>query len=252
MIKPEVYQVSQKIVVAGCHVEYYKYEKPYYVGFPRLFTMGKKFRKPNKDQELIRADNVRRARQKIRRLINSNPDMLKFMTLTFDKNKVSINTTDLAETNKLFNLFIKRLTRIYPDLKYIAVPEFQKKSKQVHYHLLTNIKPYISNDDLANNVWQYGFAWLRKTYNIDNLGAYICKYLSKEIFDKRYFKKKKYFYSVNLLKPVIIDYLIEVKDFIKNTGLFNIKPLFSFNVLTEYLGEVYYYRYRVDNLKVAT
>lgn len=248
----DCYAVSQKLVISGNIVERYSYEKPYFVGFPRIRHF-KQFDSPPKfrDQVVIRDDNVRRARQKIRRLINCNPDLEKFMTLTFDINKVTGDITNLDIANNYFNIFIKRLKRVYPDLKYIAVPEFQKKGR-IHYHLLTNIKEYISNDYLADELWTYGFAWLRKTYNVDNLGAYVCKYLSKEIFDKRYFRKKKFFYSLNLLKPVIIDKLNEVKEFL-GFHFFNLLETCHFDCLTDFLGQVYYYRYKMSiDIKVAT
>lgn len=247
MYKPEVYPVYQKIVVSGDYVERYQYEKPYHVGFPALRSLHTRLRSKTRDQELIRSDNVRRARQKIRRLINANPDLKKFMTLTF-----SSDVIDIPEGNKLFDAFIKRLKRLYPNLKYIAVPEFQKKSKRLHYHLLTNITEYISNDFLADELWQNGFAWLRSVYKIDNLGAYLSKYLSKEIFDKRYFKKKKFLYSLNLCKPIVLDYIVHVNKFLYNNYIDLIKPSFEGEFLTDFLGKVYYCRYKLDNVKVET
>lgn len=247
MTKPEVYPVYQKVVVSGPFVEYYQYEKPYHIGFPRLFRLKPSVRAKKPLQEVIRADNVRRARQKVRRLINANSDLKKFMTLTFNSPVV-----DLPEGNKLFDIFIKRLRRLYPDLKYIAVPEFQKKSKRLHYHLLTNIKDYISNDYLTDILWQNGWSWLRNTYNIDNLGAYLSKYLTKEIFDSRYFRKKKFLYSSNLLKPIVLDYVREVKDFLFNNYIRFIKPDFEATFLTDFLGEVYYSRYKLNSIKVET
>jgi len=229
------YSVAEKFIVSGAVLEHYSYEKPYFVGFPRIRSFKPVFRAIRRDQVCIRDDNVRRTRQKIRRLVNSNQDLLKFMTLTFKEN------VSLEVGNKHFDIFIKRLRRLYPSLKYIAIPEFQKRGA-IHYHLLTNI-PYIKNDDLAS-LWGVGFAWLRKIDNIDNLGAYVCKYLGKANFDKRYFKKKKFFYSLNLLKPIILDKIEDVKAFI-SSGLFNcFKKVFSFVNFTDFLGSVSYTQYK--------
>lgn len=240
MTTDNVYSVSEKLVVSGDFVEHYQYEKTYFVGFPRLFTPKRVFKSKMTPQERIRADNVRRTRQKVRRLINANKDLNKFMTLTFNSPVV-----DLSTGNQLFDVFIKRLRRLYPDLKYIAVPEFQKKSKRLHYHLLTNIKEYISNDYLADNLWRNGHAWLRETYNIDNLGAYISKYLSKEIFDDRYFKKRKFLYSFNLLKPIVIDKFTEVKRFLSNGFTYFYDKIYSKTIDSDFLGAIEYNQYKL-------
>jgi len=239
MTTDRVYSVSEKLVISGDFVEHYQYEKNYFVGFPRLFSPTRFLRAKTTPQERIRADNVRRTRQKVRRLINSNKDLLKFMTLTFDDPVI-----DLASGNKLFDVFIKKMRRLYPDLKYIAVPEFQKKSKKLHYHLLTNIKEYISNDYLADELWQNGYAWLRETYNIDNLGAYVSKYLSKEIFDERYFKKRKFLYSFNLLKPIIIDKFKEVKRVLNSGFDYFYNKIFDKTIDSDFLGVIQYKQYK--------
>lgn len=120
--EPEVYEVSKKMVISGDHIEIYEYEKSYYKGFPRLFRPVKFISsKPKPSQEVVRADNVRRAKQKIRRLVNCNEkEFTKLMTLTF-----SDNITDLSVANKKLDIFFKRLKRLFPKLKYVAVPEFQ-------------------------------------------------------------------------------------------------------------------------------
>lgn len=238
----EPHTVSQKIVISGQYVEHYNYENPYYVGYPRLRSNRLASRsRVRLQQEQIRDDNVRRTRTKIRRLVNCNQDLVKFMTLTFN-----ISVKDLNEANPYFQNFVKKLRRRYKDFKYICVPEFQPKSQRVHYHLLCNI-PYIDNNELTQ-LWGNGFTFIRMIDNVDNLGAYICKYLGKANFDTRYFKKQKFFYSLNLLKPIIIDDLEKVIHIINNLpteiGIF-LYRLTTFDFYTKYLGNIQYKQYKL-------
>lgn len=265
------YQVSQKLIISGSHIESYEYEKPYWVGYPRLRSSFSQFKRPVAPQESLRDDNVRRTRIKIRRLVNSNNDLEKFALLTFDEKRFSSpsDIVNLEQTNILFNQFIKRLTRytrsVYGiSFKYLAVPEFQgdyyfrtgiKKEfgGAVHYHFLCNL-PYISQSSLEK-IWTHGIAKIRKIDNIDNVGAYICKYLGKQNFDTRYFRKRKFFYSFNLLKPLVVDKLCDVIEILENlplkTPIF-VKQVFSFSFFTKYLGVIKYNQYKLSEfLKVA-
>ena len=239
---PEVYAVKQKIVVSGKFVEVYQYEKPYFKGFPRLMSKYPKKKKKSslKSVPELRADNIRRSAQKIRRLVNSNEkDFNKMLTLTF-----SDNLQDLKQANKKLDIFLKKLRRMFPYLKYIAVPEFQGRGA-IHYHILLNIKSYISNDDIAK-IWGNGWAWWKKIYNIDNLGAYISKYLTKGAINNKYFNQKKFFSSKNLFIPLVFDYFLNVNKLIKRIKLLNIKPKFDFEVLTDFLGMVKYKQFIIN------
>lgn len=236
---PLPYQVSEKLVISGNVVEHYQYEKPYWVGFPVARSFRVRVRTRKKEQSSIRDDNVRRAKQKIRRLINCNSDLDRFFTITF-----ADNVTDLDIANKEFNKFIKRVNRLFPSFKYLAVPEFQKRGA-VHYHLLCNL-PFIDVNKLTD-LWGNGFCFLRKIDKVDNVGAYVCKYLSKEIFDKRYFRKRKFFYSLNLLRPVVVDNLKDVKSILANIPLKFVKKFFSFSVCSDWLGMVQYRQMKLLN-----
>ena len=178
-----------------------------------MYQYKKEQAEENEKQKQKTDFSMHRTRTSIRRLTNSNPQLDKFLTLTFAE-----STTDLVEANKLFHLAMKRIIHANPDFAYIAVVEFQKdvdyygKKKEhggsVHYHLLCNIKTIIKRDRFEwerwfqNRYWKYGFVKVKDIASVDNMGAYLCKYLSKEMFDKRMFRKKKLFCSRNLNKPV--------------------------------------------------
>lgn len=238
-VPPVAYAVKEKVVISGRYVETYKYEVPYYVGFPRLRRLKPFVSVRKADKNKLRADNIRRTKQKIRRLVNSNEKFFKkFITLTYSE-----NCQDLEKANKDFNNFIKRLRRIYPDLKYIAVPEFQKRGA-VHYHVLCNISDFIHNDEFAK-IWTHGFVKLSHVFKVDNLGAYLVKYLQKDICDDRYFTKNKYFFSKNLLVPVIIDYFKNVDYVLQKVSKMAHKLIFEQNICSDFLGMIYYKQLKV-------
>jgi len=226
-----------KIIKSGKQIEVYEYKTKNIVrGYTRRKRQPKKeikriitnqekveqldmyqFKKEQQEKEEQQKQktnfSMHRTRSNIRRLTNSNAQLDKFLTLTFAE-----STTDLKEANKLFHLAMKRVIHAKPDFAYIAVVEFQKdvdyygKKKEhggsVHYHLLCNIKTIIKRDGFEwerwfqNRYWKYGFVKVKDITKVDNIGAYLCKYLSKEMFDKRMFRKKKFFCSRNLHKPV--------------------------------------------------
>ncbi len=68
---------------------------------------------------------------------------------------------------------------------------------------------YIKQRDLEK-IWGNGFVWIRnlltanKGKSVDNVGAYIVKYMNKNNIDKRLMGKKAYFTSRNLVRPEIV------------------------------------------------
>ena len=120
--------------------------------------------------EVMRDFSLRRTRSRIVRLINANPDLKVFITLTFDSDVPS-----LVEANPIFKKFIKRLKRKRPNLKYIAIPEFQSDNDYygqpkpnggaVHYHLLVNFE--MASDELKA-IWQNGFVKINRIKLLKN------------------------------------------------------------------------------------
>ena len=134
-----------------------------------------------------------------------------FITLTF-----SDNITDLTYANNKFHNWVSNVRKIKNDFKYVAVPEFQKRGA-VHYHILSNLgisdKEIILKQKLKTGnaikcdqlydvrYWSYGFArvdFIKNDYK--KIYSYICKYMTKDI-DDRLFGKKRYFFSQNLNQP---------------------------------------------------
>lgn len=206
--------------------------------------------------------SISRTRTNIRRLTNANPHLRKFLTLTFAE-----STTELLEANRLFNTAMKRILRAKPAFEYIAVVEFQKdidyygnkkeKGGSVHYHLLCNIvlpdnvDTFAWERRFAMKYWKNGFVKIREVNTVTNMGAYFCKYLGKDMFDKRMFGKKKFFCSRQLNKPVemtggkAINFF---NRFVKPT----LKPIFEKTFTSEYTGRVEYsaYSLKADPVKI--
>jgi len=235
-----------KLIISGKKVELYQYESYIHVG--KKIKNKKKSKRRTKEEimkeikkndnkafqvEVMRDFSLRRTRSRIVRLIDSNPDLKVFITLTF-----ADNITELKEANLVFNKFIKRLKRKTNNLKYIAVPEFQKRGA-VHYHLLVNFE--MRQQELSD-LWQQGFVQINRVKHINHLGLYISKYISKNLFDIRYFGMRKILASKNLEQPIVITALKEIKEFICN-AIGNIPPVFEKKYRSDWLGIIHYRLY---------
>jgi hypothetical protein len=199
-----------KIIISGSFIEEYIYQNEIILG-RKAVRRKKRKNKPRDEQTEMRSGALRRTRMTIMRLVNSNPDFITFLTLTFDENKFE-NKKDITEFEKcnyLFMTFIQRLKYNFLGIKYLAVPEFQgdyyfrtniKKEfgGAIHYHLLLN---QMVDTKKIEKVWRHGFVKINKIKSINNVGLYVSKYLSKESFNRKYFGKKKFFYSRNLNRP---------------------------------------------------
>ena len=193
--------------------------------------------------------SLSRTRNEMRRKINANPELLTFLTLTFRE-----NITEVKEANKIFNRFIVRMRKQRPDFKYIAVIEFQKRGA-VHYHLLCDLdiseltskyKTRAYERYFSKNHWKKGFIKVKPADHVDNMGAYFCKYLSKDMFNERMFRKKKYFCSQNLNKPVVLKG--EKARFLLDKYLPETKLLFQKEMESQWVGRIEYKNYKIDDV----
>lgn len=154
----------------------------------------------NKEENYRNTQKSRR--EAVRNLCTTNFDSTsKFVTLTF-KDGLSFNITDVKSCNAAFNLFIKRLKYRYSELRYLAVIEFQDANGRgaVHYHMICNL-PFVKKSELQK-IWGNGFVKINAIDKVDNVGAYISKYMAKDLDDTRLQGLKAYQYSRSLRKPV--------------------------------------------------
>ena len=54
-------------------------------------------------------------------------------------------------------------------------------------------------------IWKNGFVWIKNISNVDNLGAYVTKYMSKDNADERLVGNRCYFTSQGLQEPTTIE-----------------------------------------------
>lgn len=227
--------ILRKLTIAGNIYELKEFEMP--------VILGKKHRRKGRANSAFTSAETKienqkkkasRARRNVRMTANSNPDLDKFLTLTYKD-----NVTDIDRARKDFDRFLKRLKHyLCKDLKYIVVIEFQKRGA-IHFHLLCNL-PFVNVDELAQ-IWGFGFVRINRIDNVDNVGAYITKYMTKENIDERLAGKKCYSMSRNLKKPVV------VTDYITRSGYSEIDNILqgiapvrthTCEYETEYFGKV--------------
>lgn len=129
-----------------------------------------------------------------------------FLTLTFNEDIKDIKTANRKFSEFMQNYNYRLFKKKEKILQYIAVPEFQPNSGRIHYHIIIFNLPYSNkNYDIARDVWGHGYIWMKAVYRgtTHNIAKYLTKYLTKALDDKRFFKKRKYFPSVKLLKPIV-------------------------------------------------
>lgn len=186
-------------MVSGTIVEIYEYEKPVLSGY-HTERPGRSNTADEEEKKQNRALTMQRASREVRRLINTNMSSIsKFITLTFKE-----NVQDIDYANNEFKKFIKRLNRyIGVKVSYVAVVEYQKRGA-IHYHCVMFNVPYIANSALKD-LWGNGFVRINQITQVDNLGAYVSKYMTKDNDDERLVGKKCYFSSRGLAKPMVIN-----------------------------------------------
>jgi len=189
-----------RLVICGDTFERYSYEFPYFFnkppdprsdfyGSPRLLT------------DKRRRDNLRCARQRLRRIVSTNVSawgqVPKFVTYTFSR-----NVTDLSEANRLWNLFSKRFSYEFGSQPYLTVVEFQKRGA-VHYHTLYFGLPFTQNlKARLSGIWGHGFVHVKGIAHVHNVSHYVTKYLQKDLVDSRLNGRKAFFCSRGLKRPV--------------------------------------------------
>lgn len=211
-----------------------------------------------------RAQTLRDARNRCRRyaIANFTPSDC-FITLTYAE-----HITNVEEADKHFKAFIRKFKKYTGQtVKYLAVREFTKKGR-VHFHLVTDWKhpaEYVDNEEyiktlereVGEKVWGRGFVDIKpmnkaksnnKKYNnkpVDNIGAYLTKYMTKELDDSRLQGHKIYLNSKGLEKP--LEYTGEEAEAIIQAYKLDIKKeVFTNSYESEYLGKITYKEYNLN------
>jgi hypothetical protein len=252
----------KKVIVSGNVIEVYEYEKdPVIAKYNKYADDGfDPFDYDNckLDSEQIKKDRtkerreqtVRDARNMVRRLALMNfGSGDKFITLTYKENMRDINKSDSD-----FKNFIKRFKYHFKidSLKYIAVREFQKRGA-VHYHVICNWDKRFESEKevrhyervLGRDIWRHGFVDIKTMdNNNDNVGAYLVKYMTKNVSVVFFKNRKIYLCSKGLERPKVYRGL-EAEMIIEAYGLGDKKEVFTSSYLSEYLGNIVYKEYNL-------
>jgi hypothetical protein len=191
----------------------------------------------------------KRKRDYVRRLIAQNFDSgSKFVTLTFRDGSVE-DVRDVEACHRAWHQFTKRLRRRYPDVKALAVVEFQDANGRgaVHYHMICNL-PYIPNEELAE-IWGNGFIRINRIDHVDNVGAYVVKYMSKDVDDVRLRKRKAYYRVGRLEEPQTV-WADDVTPLAELVG--DAVPVYSELYGSEYHGRIRYDQYNLKRCSEYT
>jgi len=206
-----------------------------------------------------RQDNARRVAMVFRRLVSANlgerPYPI-FVSLTY-----ADVVTDIGRAYKDFISFIRCLRREHKDsiLKYVAVPEFQKRGA-IHFHALIwglNSEMVASTERrtrMVGKAWGQGFADVISTDGDPKISSYLAKYMVKSFTDDRFFGKKAYTASRNIKRPTV-----EVQPFVEPLfmgDLLDVPDLSTAELLREkqydtiWLGRGRYRMYRLLSDKI--
>lgn len=148
---------------------------------------------------------------------------------------------DLQKSNKYFKDFIKRLQYNENNgrpFKYLAGIEFKQKNREcIHYHVLWDL-PYIPQKKLLF-YWGRGrgSVFIRRIYQVTNLGAYLLKYIGKGLSDSRFEGQNSYLCSRGLKRRKKV-YLTgdEFEEVKKKLGLTDNKIAYRKSCDTDYQG----------------
>lgn len=250
---------NAKAIVSGDVIEVIEYGKEIIKDMEtdRIRT-GRSKKADETEQESNREKVLHRARQEIRRTVSANcggwsdargrPFRPKFLTLTFAE-----NITDLSTANHEFKLFILRLGNKVGDrsrrncLKYLVIPEFQKRGA-VHYHVIFFNLPFIPWEKVRA-CWRHGDISINAIDKVDNVGAYVSKYLSKDLCDERLKGKKCYRKSKGLLEPYVVEFNTNTREGKKElesvvqTAQAVAKRAYQVEYQSDYLDSIVYRQY---------
>lgn len=275
--------MALKVIVTNHVIEVYEYEHEPYVSDKKQVdvmtnylltgdeTVFEKSKPPSwleqVKHEVKQRHNGRAARANFRRLVLQNfTGDANFITLTFRNGATfpdgtPIDITNVSDANKAFDQFMKRLRRRYgKDFKYIVVVEFQDENGRgaVHYHFLADLGLKWEGSDtdeecrslerwFAEEIWTHGFVDIKDVQHVDNLGAYMSKYMVKRMDDERLAGKKAYRGSRNMGRPLVLRGA-SAQEIIDIYNLGAQKEVSTNSYESEYLGQITYKQFNLKRL----
>ena len=203
-----------KFVQSRDRLEVYRYGLPQVIGRKGNNQSGRNGKGGGAKVEKNRRETLNKARNQIIRLVNCNPDLTTFISLTYKENMqdISLSKVDLSNC-------IRMMQRFWPGMKYLYVLEYQGRGA-IHYHMLCNIpvpvktaksrqlKPQEQKDFenyFREVFWEHGWVDIRdlSQEGNTNVGLYVSVYLVEDLYKLDLQGNRCYGYSRNLLKPTV-------------------------------------------------
>lgn len=195
---------DKKVFLSGEIVEIYEYSLPIDYGYKGQSPGAKGMREDwtGKDEK-----NLRKARTNLRRIIWSNiGKRTKFLTLTYAE-----NVTDYKVFKKDWNRFCVNMRAFGYKLKFLYVLEYQERGA-IHAHVVLFNEEYIPVE-VIRRAWKKGFVKINRIKDVKNLGAYVCKYLTKNTLAE--YNSRSYFVSQGLKRSEEKRYAPEQSEAVK-------------------------------------
>lgn len=233
----KVMKTRRVAIVSGNIIEVKNYSEDQYYNYSVPCKGGKRAGAVQK-----RSDKINEAKIRLRRLINANVvPSSKFVTLTFKD-----NIEDVKTAKNHFKKFVMRLNYLRKkegkgNLKYIYVVEFQKRGA-VHFHCIFFNMGYVKNSDLQL-IWRFGYVRINIIKNVDNVGAYVVKYMQKDLVNEGLKGFDLYGRSRDLREPVEIKEPSQVGKLIEG---FEKYIVYSKSYMTKYRGNIEYIQYNLS------
>lgn len=237
---------SYKVVKSGHIVEVYEYKNGVWYDDRENMREGGRHNEGS-DKAMERKEEYRatvnyKAREKVRRLISANFGAGSlFITLTYAE-----NMTDIESANYDLKKFVQKMKRKQKDFQHVTVIEFQKRGA-IHYHMVCNFELSWKNEKelqekerILGKIWSHGFVDIKEIQHVDNIGAYVVKYMTKENGDSRLDGQKRYFFSRSLVQP---EKLKGTEAKLMIDSLEGVSPVFTSDYYNTFQGETQYREY---------
>lgn len=161
-------------------------------------------RRNPKDDAMSALDSIRRARTRLRDIVISN-DFDLFCTFTFAKDRYNVD-----HLKKQMSFWLENQQKRKGKFAYLIVPEFHKDGKAIHFHALfkgykgelkdTGHKTKRGQISYIMPSYTLGYSTAVKIDNIEAVGSYVRKYITKDMPTFR--GKKRYWCSQGLVRPI--------------------------------------------------
>lgn len=239
-----------KEIYSGDRVEVYKYSVAQEYNYEGNNKAGRKG-KGKSNVEKNRKETLNKARNNIIRLINCNPDLTTFVTLTYAE-----NMQDLQHSKYHLKVLFKNLQADFKDFRYLYVLEFQSRGA-IHYHMLCNLPvPVITagrkekkteeqknfENYFREMYWEHGFVDIRDLAQEGNtnVGLYVAVYLVEDLYKLDLGGARCYGYSRNLNRPQERKALVQIntEKLIENYSEYDLKYASNYNMAYEKDGKI--------------